>query len=468
MSKIKMMKKTNLIKYALYFYTVVLFLISITITSSILQNPKNKVVAEGEYCDSADDCFGLSCEYPAATYCTARSEEPDDISKCRCRDWNNQPYNGCAGDPYQEPPGCPSGMIDCGTSGHRTDGDPACTQQGSVRPSCPGCNNPTVVYRYCKPGTPPNEARCFENCDGKTCVDGTQCINGLCRNPECQDDSDCSCDEPPAEARCFENCDGKTCVDGTQCINGLCRNPECQDDSDCSCDAPPTPVCGDAKCDEGEKCERTAANANTFKACQRANQGAPTGASVECRNVNNRPVTANSCVYCGDGIRQASETCDYAVDANCTRACDWNGRAVTIDKEVLNKETYNVGEVANFQIRITNNIDATFNRVQFSDRYNPSYLRLISGYATSSSGKRVDNLLAVLDVNRSGFIQINNIARNELLGPLTPNGYYDIYLSFIVLNAIDSTCNTGYTKPGDLDEISDRDCLNSRNQDTDL
>jgi hypothetical protein len=45
------------------------------------------------------------------------------------------------------------------------------------------------------------------------------------------------------EAVCNEGCDDDTpCVDGSQCIDGTCRNPECPGESSCECPEEPTPT----------------------------------------------------------------------------------------------------------------------------------------------------------------------------------------------------------------------------------
>lgn len=118
-----------------------------------LARPSNVPVAEGDFCSSAEDCFSLNCEYPQATYCTAMNEESDGNSRCRCRDWNNQPFNGCQGPPPMCNPGsCPEGFVSCGDSANGHEASSECQRFDSLscRSNCPGCNNPSVIYRYCK------------------------------------------------------------------------------------------------------------------------------------------------------------------------------------------------------------------------------------------------------------------------------------------------------------------------------
>lgn len=119
-----------------------------------LARPSNVPVAEGDFCSAAEDCFSLNCEYPQATYCTAINEEADGNSRCRCRDWNNQPFNGCQGPPPMCNPGaCPAGFESCGDSANGHEASSECQRFDSLscRSNCPGCNNPSVIYRYCKP-----------------------------------------------------------------------------------------------------------------------------------------------------------------------------------------------------------------------------------------------------------------------------------------------------------------------------
>lgn len=134
-------------------------------------------------------------------------------------------------------------------------------------------------------------------------------------------------DQPPITtvetAVCYQACSSVVpCVDGTQCINGLCRNPDCQNDSDCSCETTPppeeNPFCGDSICQSGELCERISSGSNTYIDCT-------TNEIVsECRGiVNQAPSAANSCTYCGDGILNGGEQCDYNAPGtvNCNTSC---------------------------------------------------------------------------------------------------------------------------------------------------
>lgn len=102
------------------------------------------------YCRSGHDC--AACEYPLIAYCTTIAEENGGDSQCRCRTWDNQPYNGCSGPATPcEPGACPGGYSSCGISGSH-DGDSGCQAVASTRcnTSCPGCNNGTYVLRYCR------------------------------------------------------------------------------------------------------------------------------------------------------------------------------------------------------------------------------------------------------------------------------------------------------------------------------
>ncbi len=75
---------------------------------------------------------------------------------CSCEKCNGS--NGCSGNPPTcTPGGCPDGKVSCGDSTNH-DGGSDCVKQSSV--SCavyhPDCNNPSNIYRYCKPATATN------------------------------------------------------------------------------------------------------------------------------------------------------------------------------------------------------------------------------------------------------------------------------------------------------------------------
>ena len=98
------------------------------------------------------DCKDTKCEWPEVTM-SGRNDAT--VPVCRCAPCTGKK----AGDPWScggNPPtcnagGCPSGYEDCGDSANHEGGD--CRKMDNI--SCtvyhPDCNNPSVIYQYCKP-----------------------------------------------------------------------------------------------------------------------------------------------------------------------------------------------------------------------------------------------------------------------------------------------------------------------------
>lgn len=233
---------------------------------------------------------------------------------------------------------------------------------------------------------------------------------------------------------------------------------------------PQNPFCGDGICNAtGEYCERSAPGSNTFVSCS---NGQPVGS---CRGVeNNQPVTAATCNYCGDGIRQPVEECDYAVDSNCNLNCTTQAQleeGISIDKRVLEDRVYQIGEIVRFNIRITNTGQTTLTSVRFRDTWDPTYLRFVGGSARASSGPTIDNIVPVLSSQSNNQIIINDVT-DTVLGNLAPGQYFEFTLSFTALaptpNYNPETCNFAFTSTPTLPEISDSDCVPIQNRDTDI
>ncbi|KUK76581.1 MAG: protein of unknown function DUF11 [candidate division WS6 bacterium 34_10] len=92
---------------------------------------------------SEGDCKDVKCEWPTVVMSHL------DCACKRC----NEVSGVCSGDPEKcNPPSCPSGYVSCGVSGnHESSAD--CKRSGAKYcwGNHPDCNNPFVVYRYCKP-----------------------------------------------------------------------------------------------------------------------------------------------------------------------------------------------------------------------------------------------------------------------------------------------------------------------------
>ncbi len=98
------------------------------------------------------DCKDTKCEWPEVTM-SGRNDAT--VPVCRCAPCTGRkagdPWSCSGNPPTCNPGGCPSGYEDCGDSTNHEGGE--CRKMGSI--SCtvyhPDCNNPSVIYRYCKP-----------------------------------------------------------------------------------------------------------------------------------------------------------------------------------------------------------------------------------------------------------------------------------------------------------------------------
>ncbi len=120
----------------------------------------------------------------------------------------------------------------------------------------------------------------------------------------------CRCN--PRAPICNESCDSsRTCASGYSCINGVCRNPSCSDETDCTC---PNiePSCGDGNIDPNEQCDPGAnpTGCSTNQVCSN---------SCLCEDVPDS---------CGNGVIDSNEQCDpnasptgCASGYNCNNVC---------------------------------------------------------------------------------------------------------------------------------------------------
>jgi len=133
-----------------------------------------------------------------------------------------------------------------------------------------------------------------------------------------------------------------------------------------------------------------------------------------------------------------------------------------------NQGPFMIGSIVIFKIKITNTGVTTLTNVKFRDVYNSNYLTYFGGTASKSTGGSISDLNTVLTRNTTGTIEIENVALNSVLGPLSPNNYYEFVVKFIAKAPIDSTCNYGYADIPELPEVSANACVSSKNIDTDL
>ena len=93
---------------------------------------------------------------------------------------------------------------------------------------CPGGDKHKVFKVECEPPPP---ADCNEPPTESGCKEGLTEHEGLCRNPDCLDEADCTCPPPPAD--CNEPPTESGCKEGLGEYNGLCRNLACPEQEDC-------------------------------------------------------------------------------------------------------------------------------------------------------------------------------------------------------------------------------------------
>lgn len=193
----------------------------------------------------------------------------------------------------------------CSSNIARNNGNGVYYNNGAWDQACDGGCNVFVKYQ---PVVPPAEPKqCNESCtENSQCEGSNQCISGKCRNPLCDQETDCTCTPPEEPKSCNESCtNDNQCAGSNKCISGSCRNPSCTNETDCTCAVKPAdPVCGDKTCNQSsEMCENGVSCIN--------------GTAVSCRN---------DCTYCGDGRVNGGEQCDFNASgqaANCSKQCTW-------------------------------------------------------------------------------------------------------------------------------------------------
>lgn len=104
------------------------------------------------------DCQDTICEWPQVVM--SGTNDPESEPVCRCESCTGvdpaDPWS-CSGNPPScTPGGCPSGYTDCGDSTNHESGGGCAKSSVSCVAHHPDCNNPTYVFRYCKPATETN------------------------------------------------------------------------------------------------------------------------------------------------------------------------------------------------------------------------------------------------------------------------------------------------------------------------
>lgn len=164
----------------------------------------------------------------------------------------------------------------------------ACEEQTVTGTSCPtGWTTNSNCAAAATGGACPVQTTCYRctepTGDGNACeqqiVNSASCPTGWTTNSNCA--AAATGGSCPVQVACGAACStNNLCPTGHTCNNGVCKldaciaNPASCSDGQCTLAA-----CGDAVCNVGELCERTAPNATTFKACTTTGS-APTGADV--------------------------------------------------------------------------------------------------------------------------------------------------------------------------------------------
>ena len=287
--------------------------------------------SDGSECTTNDTCGGGVCvpgpapDCDDGEVCTDDTCNPSTPGGCEhaanangCEDGN-----GCTVDDV-----CVGGRCQAGGQKSCDDAN-LCTDDGCSAPSG-ACVNA------------PNDDPCS---DGNVCTDGDVCFAGTCQpgGPlDCNDHLACTvdvctapatgCEHPPVAEPC---CDlDSDCADTDFCtVNERCVNHACTSDPrDCS-DGNPCTLDGCENAGGGFLCVNTDCNEVQGKPCP---LDVPTCLLLACGNTiveagngetcdppgstmlpNGQPCRAD-CTYCGDAVKNGSETCD---DGNSVTGC---------------------------------------------------------------------------------------------------------------------------------------------------
>lgn len=279
----------------------------------------NGFVDSQEQCDDGNTIDDDRCTNQCIRHCSDDATCDCDEEKGVCR------------------PPCGNGRIDFGEScddGNTIDRD-ACSNRCQVRcragtlcpdrQACPQngvCPAPGICgdglvnqnSEQCDDGNQGNDDRCTTSCRVR-CLQNEECPNGLvCLGEQCAE-----------------------CTNSLQCENGFCVDGRCR---------PALPLCGNGVVESGEACDD--ANSDDADGCTLRclfPRGHACSASAQCQTLLCQDNVCSACagegecgsgmrcaegnclfgtVQCGDGVKQAAESCD---DANfndqdgCTSAC---------------------------------------------------------------------------------------------------------------------------------------------------
>ncbi len=155
---------------------------------------------------------------------------------------------------------------------------------------------------------------------------------------------------------------------------------------------------------------------------------------------------------------------ESACNAQTTVVCSTNnGEApsFTISKLATNNDSpYDIGEIVNFRVEITNTGNITLSEIAYRDVFDNRFLRFVSAVGISSNNPNGVNLTNHFNFTNSGHIttlSLNDIT--QLLGDLSAGQSIYIDFSFIALSASARACNDAFANPAGLSEEQARACV---------
>lgn len=124
---------------------------------------------------------------------------------------------------------------------------PTPTATATATPTVTPTSSPTGTPEATPTATPTNPPLkvCGGTCgsDNNNCQSDFVCYQGLCRNPSCTAEADCSC--PGEPNLCGGTCGSNAnCKSNLFCYQGYCRNESCPSQTNCTCPAGPTATPG--------------------------------------------------------------------------------------------------------------------------------------------------------------------------------------------------------------------------------
>ncbi len=290
------------------------------------------MVADGETCEpmSADSPCPMTCD--DENPCTA-DQQTGTTAQCNVVCTNTPITQPAMGDQCCPPDADANNDTDCSVMcgngivepGEKCDGncpetcddqDPCTADEatGAAEECTFACTNTPITEPAAGDGCCPKDADANGDADcsamcGNGVKEGSETCDGNDCPSSCDDDDPCTTDTPTGSAeRCTAAC-AHMPITSAAGGDGCCPDrANANTDSDCE------PECGNGVTEKGETCD----GSNCTMRCDDGNActsdgttGSPDSCDVECEN---RAITP----CCGNGRREAGETCD---GADCARTC---------------------------------------------------------------------------------------------------------------------------------------------------